>query len=129
MSARIESTKPNREPLDLRVEPNDEAKRLALAIGSFSGLYLSDARGTLAAKLDSPGSAEISKVVENSPAHFGGLEVGDIVLEVEVAGAEPKAIMRPSEWRQIEDRKLVESVLDGMRAPDGIRRPRKRRGK
>jgi len=90
------------EPLDLRVEPNDEAQRLALPIGTFSGLYLGDARGTLAAKLDSPGSAEISRVVENSPAHFGGLKVGDIVLEVEVDDGEPKTITRPSEWRQIE---------------------------
>lgn len=90
------------EPLELRVEPNDEAARLALPIGSFSGLYLSDARSTLAAKLDNPGSAEIAKVVENSPAHKGGLQVGDIVLEVEVAGGEAKTISRPSEWRQIE---------------------------
>lgn len=90
------------EPLELRVEPNDEAARLALPIGSFSGLYLADARDTLAAKLNQPGSAEISKVVENSPAHKGGLQVGDIVLEVKLAGGEPKTITRPSEWRQIE---------------------------
>lgn len=90
------------EPLDLRLEPNDEAERLALPIGTFSGLYLADARDTLAAKLDDPGSAEISKIVENSPADLGGLKVGDIVLEVELDGGEAKVITRPSEWRQIE---------------------------
>ena len=90
------------EPLDLRMEPNDESARLALPIGSFSGIYLTDARSTLAAKLDSPGSAEIGKVVENSPAQFGGLQAGDIVLEVEVAGGEAQTINRPSEWRKIE---------------------------
>jgi len=90
------------EPLDLKTEPNDETDRLKLPVGSFSGLYLKDARGTLAAKLDSPDSVEISRVVENSPAHFGGLQAGDLILEVEVDGGEPQTIDRPSEWRKIE---------------------------
>ena len=39
------------EPLDLRAEPDDEAARAALPAGTFSGLYLRDARETLEAKL------------------------------------------------------------------------------
>ena len=74
------------EPLDLRNEPNDEEQRLALPVGTFSGLYLSDARDTLAAKLEDPDSVKIERVIENSPAHLAGLQAGDLVLEVEIDG-------------------------------------------
>lgn len=90
------------EPLDLRIEPNDEQQRLALPVGTFSGLYLSDARDTLAAKLEEPDSVKIERVIENSPAHLAGLQAGDLVLEVEVDGEAAKTIGRPSQWRQLE---------------------------
>jgi C-terminal processing protease CtpA/Prc len=90
------------EPLDLRIEPNDEQQRLALPVGTFSGLYLSDARDTLAAKLEEPDSVKIERVIENSPAHLAGLQAGDLVLEVEVDGEGAKTIGRPSQWRQLE---------------------------
>ena len=70
------------EPLDLRAEPDDEAARLALPAGSFSGLYVEDARDTLAAKLAEPDAVEVARVVENSPAALAGLAPGDQVLEV-----------------------------------------------
>ena len=90
------------EPLDLRGEPDDEAARRALPAGTFSGLYLRDARDTLAAKLDEPGMLEVERVVENSPAARAGLQPEDLVLEVVVSGAEPRTLRRASEWRQIE---------------------------
>jgi predicted metalloprotease with PDZ domain len=90
------------EPLDLRNEPNDEEQRLALPVGTFSGLYLSDARDTLAAKLEDPDSVKIERVIENSPAHLAGLQAGDLVLEVKIDGGEAKTVNRPSEWRMLE---------------------------
>jgi C-terminal processing protease CtpA/Prc len=90
------------EPLDLLVEPDDEAARRALPTGSFSGLVLDDARDTLAAKLDEPAQLRVAAVVENSPAAAAGIEVGDLLLEAQVAGGEAIALRRPSEWRQLE---------------------------
>lgn len=90
------------EPLDLRTEPNDEEQRLTLPVGTFSGLYLADARDTLAKKLEEPDSVKIERVVENSPAHAAGLQAGDLVLEVEVDGGEAQTIGRPSQWRKLE---------------------------
>ena len=90
------------EPIDLRTEPNDETQRLKLNAGTFAGLYLGDPRKTLAAKLDSPDSVAILRVVENSPAAQAGLLAGDLLLEVEVDGLDTTTLSRPSEWRQIE---------------------------
>ena len=90
------------EPLNLREEPNDEPQRLALAAGSFSGLYLRDARDTLASKLEDDSAAEVDRVVENSPAALAGLLPGDLVVEVTVDDGEPQELRRPSQWRRIE---------------------------
>ncbi len=90
------------EPLDLRTEPDDEAQRQRLPAGSFAGLYVDDARDTLAEKLDQPSQLRIAQVIENSPAATAGLQVDDLLLEAQVGDAEPKALHRPSEWRQIE---------------------------
>jgi C-terminal processing protease CtpA/Prc len=90
------------EPLDLRAEPDDEARRQQLPAGAFAGLRVDDARDTLAAKLDAPSALRIVEVVENSPAQAAGLQVGDVLLEVTVAGRSPRALQRPGEWRQIE---------------------------
>ena len=90
------------EPLDLRAEPDDEAARAALPAGSFSGLAVDDARDSLAAKLDQDGALRIAAIVENSPAAAAGLQVDDLLLEVRIAGGAPRALQRPSEWRQLE---------------------------
>jgi len=90
------------EPLDLRTEPNDEPQRIALPAGTFSGIYLRDARETLEQKLNEPESVVIERVVENSPAARAGLQAGDLLLEVEVAGGEARTIGTPSQWRQLE---------------------------
>jgi C-terminal processing protease CtpA/Prc len=90
------------EPMALRAEPDDEAARQALPRGSFSGLRVDDARDSLAAKLDQPGALRIVEITENGPAAAAGLAVDDILLEVRVAGGEPRLLQRPSEWRALE---------------------------
>lgn len=90
------------EPLDLREEPKDEAERAKLPLGCFSGLRVDDARDTLAAKLDAPVSLRVVEVVENSPAQAAGLQVDDVLLEVQVGEQQPQPLQRPSEWRQVE---------------------------
>ncbi|MFT4515507.1 MAG: C-terminal processing protease CtpA/Prc [Planctomycetota bacterium] len=90
------------EPLNLRTEPNDEEQRLALPVGTFSGIYLGDAHDTLEAMLDDPDSIAIVRVVENSPADQAGLKAGDLVLEVEIDGGEAQAMGRESQWRKVE---------------------------
>ena len=90
------------EPLDLRAEPDDEAARAALPKGTFSGLVVEDARDTLAAKLDQPSSLRIAQIVENSPAAAAGLQIGDVLLEAQVAHGPHRTLLHPSEWRSIE---------------------------
>lgn len=90
------------EPLELQHEPDDEAARRALPTGAFSGLVVDDARDTLAAKLDEPGSLRIVAIVENSPADAAGLQVGDELLEATLPGQAPRTLRAPSDWRQLE---------------------------
>lgn len=90
------------EPLELLAEPDDEAARLALPAGAFSGLYVEDARDTLAAKLDGEPQLRIARVVENSPAAAAGLWPDDLLLEVQRPGLAPVALQHPGDWRQIE---------------------------
>ncbi len=89
------------EPLALFEEPDDEAQRRGLPYGSFSGLYLGDARDTLASKLDDDAAVKVVRVVENSPADRAGLAADDLVLEVVVNGA-AREVAHPSEWRELE---------------------------
>lgn len=90
------------EPLELRAEPDDEAERLQLPKGAFSGVEFEDARDTLAAKLDEDGQLRVARVVENSPADLAGLAVGDLLLEVRVGNGSRAVLGAPSQWRQIE---------------------------
>jgi len=90
------------EPLDLRGEPDDEAARQRLPAGCFSGLYLEDARDTLASKLQDQGQLRVVQVIENSPAAAAGLRVDDLLLEATVGAGEPAPLLRPSDWRRIE---------------------------
>lgn len=90
------------EPLELRGEPADEAARAALPAGGFTGLKVEDARDSLAAKLEGPTALRIAQVVENSPADAAGLQVDDVLLEVQVGDAAPRTVARPSEWRALE---------------------------
>ena len=88
------------EPLEHMQPPDDEAARLALPSGSFTGLTVGDARPSLDAMLGEPEGVVVTAVVENSPADAAGIEVGDIVLEAR--GAETLVLHWPSEWRALE---------------------------
>ena len=90
------------EPLRLRAEPADEAARAAMPAGTFSGLYLRDARETREAKLSQPPAVVVDRVVENSPAARAGLQPGDLLLEVEAADRVARPVRAPSEWRKLE---------------------------
>ena len=91
------------EPLDLVRPPDDEAARLGLPEGSFTGLVVGDARTSLDALLDEPEGLLVITVVENSPADAAGIEVGDLLLEVLWPGSDgPLALRWPSEWRRLE---------------------------
>ena len=89
-------------PLNLRGDPDDEAARAALPAGTFSGLYLRDARDTLEAKLNEPAAVVVDRIVENSPAARAGLALGDLLLEAQVDGGESQPITTPSQWRKLE---------------------------
>jgi len=89
------------EPLELREEPADEARRAALDPGSFTGITAADARQSLDALEGEPDGVLVASIVENSPAHAAGLEVGDVLLEASVGGR-AVALKWPSEWRRLE---------------------------
>jgi S1-C subfamily serine protease len=88
------------EPLELMGEPADEAARLALPKGAFTGLVVGDSRTSLEELSGEPEGVVVTGVVENSPADAAGLEVGDLVLEVRAA--QTTALHWPSDWRRIE---------------------------
>lgn len=92
------------EPLALRREPDDEQRRLALDPGGFSGIVVRDARDSLAALTGAPTGLEVTRVVENSPAHVAGVEVGDLLLEWrDVDGPDDWSELRwPADWRALE---------------------------
>ena len=55
------------EPLPLIGEPDDEARRLELSAGGFTGVYVRDARESLDAMLGTPDGVLVERLVENSP--------------------------------------------------------------
>jgi S1-C subfamily serine protease len=89
------------EPVALLQEPDDEAERRALDPGAFSGIYVEDARESLEAMTGEAEGVRVARVVENSPGASAGIEVGDLLLEVD-DGSARTALHWPSEWRGIE---------------------------
>jgi len=85
------------EPLELQTEPQDESARQQLPAGSFSGVYVADARATLDALLEAPEGVRVERVIENSPGDAAGLEEGDLLLS-----ANSNALHWPSDWRALE---------------------------
>jgi len=92
------------EPPAYHAEPNDEAARVALPIGCFTGVVLGEARGSLDALLDQPEGLLVKSVIENSPAEAAGLREGDLLLSVKRGGdaAADLGLHWPSEWRKLE---------------------------
>jgi len=89
------------ESLAHTAEPADEAARLALDAGSFTGVVLAEVRATLDEMLGDAAGVEVARVIENSPADMAGLRAGDLILGV-VGGAEARSFAWPSEWREFE---------------------------
>lgn len=89
------------EPLELRVEPQDESARAALPLGSFTGIYAADRAASLDAMLEAGDGVRVARVVENSPADAAGILEDDVVLEARV-GDEVHALRWPSDWRALE---------------------------
>ncbi|MCK6449088.1 MAG: PDZ domain-containing protein [Planctomycetes bacterium] len=89
------------EPAAFHAEPDDEAARQALPAGSFSGVVLGEARGSLDALLAEPEGLLVQSVVENSPADLAGLTEGDLIVGVFEQGA-LRELVWPSEWRKLE---------------------------
>ena len=89
------------EPLPLQHEPEDEAERLELPPGGFTGIYVGDSRESLDAMLSEPEGLLVVRVVENSPADAAGLEVGDLLLEAAGTGGTVE-LQWPSQWRALE---------------------------
>jgi len=90
------------EPFDLQAEPQDEPARQLLPAGSFSGIYVADARASLDAMLDAPEGVAVERVVENSPGDAAGIEEGDLLLSVRAGDGSTTELHWPSEWRAIE---------------------------
>jgi len=89
------------EPIGLRNEPNDEAERLALPPGVFTGIRVGDARQTLEALVGESEGLLVTAVVENSPAEAADVAEGDVLLAATVDGNE-RALEWPSQWRELE---------------------------
>lgn len=90
-------------PLALQDEPDDEAQRLLLTPGCFTGVK---AKSAWFEEPDEPGQApdalEVVALVENSPGIAAGLRVGDLLFRVQVAESEAVELRYPSQWRKIE---------------------------
>jgi C-terminal processing protease CtpA/Prc len=90
------------EPLALRAPPDDEAARLGLAMGGFTGAYVGTGSARLDQRDEENAGVRIERIVENSPADAAGLAVGDLVFEVSISGGQRVEIAWPSEWRALE---------------------------
>ncbi|MBL8898511.1 MAG: PDZ domain-containing protein [Planctomycetes bacterium] len=90
------------EPLALREAPSDDEERRALAFGVFTGATLQVAQNVLDQRDEESEGLRVERIVENSPADAAGLEVGDLVFEVSVAGGRRIELAWPSEWRSLE---------------------------
>lgn len=90
------------EPLELFAEPDDEAARQQLPLGSFTGCQVGAAEASLEALLDPVDGLQIVEVIENSPADAAGLKVGDLLLEARIGDEPPRALRQDSDWRKLE---------------------------
>lgn len=89
------------EPLALHEVPDDEVLRMELPPGSFTGVYVTDARTELEQTGDGPEGIRVARIVENSPGEAAGLEEGDLLLEVKWDGG-ARTLRWASEWRDVE---------------------------
>ena len=91
------------DPPELAREPDDEADRLRLPIGTFSGLEVERARDAVDELLgETGGGLNVRRVVENSPGAAAGIDVGDVLMFARVQGGDEVELRFPSQWRELE---------------------------
>ncbi len=90
------------EPLELAQEPKDEAERVKLPLGGFTGLYVADARKTLDEMEGDAAGVRVARIVENSPGDAAGIEEGDLLVEATDAAGARHELSYPSQWRALE---------------------------
>jgi C-terminal processing protease CtpA/Prc len=90
------------EPLAWMEEPDDEAERLELDPGGFTGIHVADARTSLDALVGESEGLLVTAVVENSPAQVADIVEGDVLLAVRVGGGEELLLEWPSQWIELE---------------------------
>lgn len=83
--------------------PKDEAARLKLPPGVFTGIEVGDSRQTLEAQIEAPEGVLVAHVVENSPAVAAGIAEGDILLKAGVGNTAPTPLHWPSDWYKLEE--------------------------
>ncbi|MHC5065021.1 MAG: hypothetical protein ACYTG5_13730 [Planctomycetota bacterium] len=102
-------------PLALQSEPDDEAQRLLLAPGSFTGVTVKSAWFD---EPDEPGQApdalEVVELVENSPGIAAGLRVGQ--LDLDRAGVLSRARIVPVPRIAVSEREGIERFREEQRA-------------
>ncbi|MCB9892243.1 MAG: PDZ domain-containing protein [Planctomycetes bacterium] len=99
------------EPPAAQHEPDDEAARRALPLGSFTGAYVvaSNPLGVLRGEV----GVLIERIVENSPAHAAGLQEGDRLLEVHAPPTfDHLEVDAASTWGKIEREAVSGTPLD-----------------
>ncbi len=90
------------EPVALFQEPDDEAIRVALPVGGFSGVYVKEVAESLDDLVEGGEGVVVTRIVENSPGDFAGLRVDDILLEATPRDGETVELSYPSHWRRLE---------------------------
>lgn len=90
------------EPVALHEEPQDEAARAALPLGSFTGVAVVEVRRSLEESVAATPGVRVARVIENSPGDAAGIEEDDLLVEASVDGGAPHVIRWPSEWRKLE---------------------------
>ena len=100
------------EPIALKKEPDDEARREKLALGSFTGIHVKSAWFE---EPDEPGqkpeALAIEKIVENSPAAAADLREGDLLIAARVGDGGEQKLSWPSQWRKLETDHAAGTVL------------------
>lgn len=113
------------EPAAFRQPPADEAARLALGLGAYTGVRVAATDEALAKLLrdDSGEGLAVAAVTENSPAVGAGIEVDDLLIEARVAGdANWQVLEFPSQWRALELRCPVDGTLEVLIDRAGVER-------
>ncbi len=90
------------EPVALLQEPDDEAIRVSLPAGGFSGVSVKEVAESLDDLVEGGEGVVVTRVVENSPGDFAGLKIDDILIEATPEGGETVELAYPSQWRRLE---------------------------